>query len=208
MTPDPPESIAVRLRVEGWTCLVVGGGRVGSRRARRLAAGGASVRVVDPDADPMLDDEDRVVVERRRYRSSDVEGVRLVVCATGVPEVDTEVAADAAQVGALVNDATAGRSGDLTFPVVGRVGAVTVAIDTGGESPAVARWLVARLDTDLGAPVAELIEIASEARHDLVATSGQTAHPQWETALDDAWAHLSEGRRVEARLALRRQLDL
>lgn len=207
MSSAGPDPLSVRLRVDGWPCLVVGGGRVGTRRARRLAAAGASVRVVDPSPDPTLAD-DGIELERRRYRPGDVDGARLVVCATGVAEVDTAVADDAARAGALVNDATSGGDGDLTFVVTGRIGPTTVTLDTGGQSPAVARWLLTRLDHEHGGAVRELVEMATEARRDLLDRTGQSRHPQWDAACDRAWELIGEGRSSDARLALRQMLGL
>ncbi len=69
----------------------------------------------------------------------------LVVTATGDPSVDASVVADAVAAGVLVNRADGDRSGTVQLPAVLRRGPVTVAVSTGGASPALARWLRDRI---------------------------------------------------------------
>ena len=85
----------VVLDVSGVPVLVVGAGPVAARKVAGLAAAGARVRVVAPDVSPALDQAAVADLRRRPYRPEDLDGVRLVVTATGDPDVDAAVAADA-----------------------------------------------------------------------------------------------------------------
>src|SRR5213080_4549466 len=82
------------LDLDGRSCLVVGGGRVGIEKANGLLECGADVTVVAPQADPELLE---LAVEwvRRPYRPSDLDGRFLVVAATSNNSVNRRVFADA-----------------------------------------------------------------------------------------------------------------
>ncbi|MGB3412310.1 MAG: bifunctional precorrin-2 dehydrogenase/sirohydrochlorin ferrochelatase [Microthrixaceae bacterium] len=69
--------LQVQLRVEGRTCLVVGGGTVGTRRARALLDAGADVVVVDPSPSSTLQDlasAGQVELKLRKFVQDDVDG--------------------------------------------------------------------------------------------------------------------------------------
>ena len=135
---DPPAGYPVVLTLSGRRCLVVGGGPVAARRARGLLEAGAMVTVVAPDVVPALErlaDGGPLEVVRRPYRSGEAARYHLVLTATGVPEVDRSVVADAESAGVLVNTAGGDAPGTVQLPAVHREGPVTVAVSTGGHQP-------------------------------------------------------------------------
>ena len=154
-SPSPTGTSRVVLDVTGWRCLVVGGGPVAARRAASLRSGGAQVTVVAPDLTDALEalagetepsgQAPALAVERRRYRPGEAAHYRLVATATGRPEVDAAVVADAVGAGVLVTSAERAVPGTVRLPAVHRSGAVTLAVSTAGTSPALARWLCDRL---------------------------------------------------------------
>ncbi|MDH4148513.1 MAG: siroheme synthase, partial [Acidimicrobiia bacterium] len=102
--------IVVQLVLAGHRCLVVGAGRVGARKVDALLAAGATVVVVAPELDEHLEGlaasgTAELVLHRRRFVASDVDGCALVVAATDDPRVNELAAAAAAAAGALVNRA-------------------------------------------------------------------------------------------------------
>jgi siroheme synthase-like protein len=211
----PEPSLAVQLRVTGRRCVVVGGGGVGTRRARALAAAGADVLVVAPEVHPALRelvDSGSVRLRAGEFDEGDLAGALLVVAATGVRAVDERVGAAAGAAGVPVNRADDAARGDLAFPAVVRRGPVSVAVSTGGRAPAAARWLAERLDggmdalTGLGPQgYGLLVEIVEEVRQELRAEHaggrGVTPEaPDWRTALDGTILELmNQGRRAEAK---------
>src|SRR3974390_3163469 len=103
----PPAFYPVSLDVTGRACLVVGGGTVAARKARTLLDCGALVTVIAPLLAPEMEDlADRLhTVERRAYASGDAARFRLVMTATGLPDIDGAVHADAEAGRARVNNA-------------------------------------------------------------------------------------------------------
>ena len=94
---------------------------------------GAEVTVVAPEVDPAIGALG-VAVERREYEQGMAASYRLVVTATGVPEVDAAVADDAERAGVWVNSADDPAHCSFILPSVHRDGPVTIAVSTGGAS--------------------------------------------------------------------------
>ena len=155
------------LDLRGRRCLVVGGGAIGGRKVRDLLGAGADVTVVSPALTPDLAALTRagVIVHRpRRFRRVDVRGAALVIAATGVPDVDAAVAAEARRRRALVNVVDRPAECDFILPSVLRRGRLQVAVSTGGASPALAREIRKRLEDVIGPEYAALVERVGRAR--------------------------------------------
>ena len=131
----------VSLDVEGRACLVVGGGPVAARKASGLLRCGAVVTVIAPDICTAMAELSPLTIARRPYAAGDAGGYRLVVTATGIAAVDGAVYADADAAGVWVNSADDSEHCSFILPSVHRDGAVTLAVSTGGQSPALASWL-------------------------------------------------------------------
>jgi siroheme synthase-like protein len=198
----------VVLRVEGRPCLVVGGGPVAARKVADLFECGADVTVVAPEIDAAIDalaavagrDRRPLVVERRPYRGGEAADYRLVVTATGIPEIDRRVAADAESAGIWVNSADDADHCTFFLPSVHRQGAVSVSVSTGGASPALAAWLRRRIGETLGPHLGTLAELLEEGRDSLRAAGRPTSAVDWTALLDGELPGLvSDGRLDEAR---------
>lgn len=127
-----------------------------ARRTEGLVTSGARVTVVAPQVVGAIEalattaaqdgDAGSLHIEHRPYRVGEVSGYRMVVTATGVPAADRTA------------------PGTVRLPAVLRRGPVTVAVSTGGSSPALARWLRNRIASVVPAEVATMAELVEEAR--------------------------------------------
>lgn len=195
----------VSLDVDGRSCLVVGGGPVAARKVRGLTACGALVTVIAPSIEEPITALARggapgtgsVSLVRRRYRRGEAAGYRLVVTATGVPEVDHAVAADAEAAGVWVNSADDAANCSFLLPSVYRDGPVSVAISTGGASPALAAWLRERAAGSLGPDLAILAALLEEGRHLLRAEGRSTESVDWQRLLDGPLTGLVRAGRID-----------
>ena len=222
MPDDPRPDLPLVVTLAGRRCLVVGGGPVAARRARSLLESGARVTVVAPQVTDELEGLASTIrssprssprsssrsslgslgIRRRRYRAGEAAGYELVVTATGVRAVDAAVVADAMSAGVLVNGAGRDAPGTVQLPAVHRRGSVTVAVSTGGASPALARWLRDRIAASLPPGTDTLVRLLDEARlalHD--AGRPTTAALDWANVLE-AMAPLVEAGRVDEARAL------
>jgi precorrin-2 dehydrogenase / sirohydrochlorin ferrochelatase len=149
-----------------------------------------------------------VTVHRRPYRAGEAASYRLVVTATGIDAVDGAVAADADAAAVWVNSAD--DPGRCTFhlPSVHRDGPVSVAVSTGGTSPALAIWLRRRAGDALGPGLDDLARLLDEARRRLQATGRPTASIDWQAVLDGPLPQLvRDGRLDDARRLLADVVD-
>ncbi|MEE8408241.1 MAG: uroporphyrinogen-III C-methyltransferase [Myxococcota bacterium] len=138
----------VDLRLAGKTCLVVGGGRVATRRVEALLTCEAKVTVVSPDAAPAIRAHaavDRLVWWARRFAPGDCAGMALVLSAADDPAVAPAVHADAHVHGALVNVADVPALCDFFVGAVLRRGPVAVSVHTDGSAPGMAVHLRDRI---------------------------------------------------------------
>ena len=186
-------TLVLSWNVEGRRCVVVGGGTVGTRRARDLIAAGARVTVVAPDVTDVLADLDaagQVDLEQVPATSEVLDrvlpGSVLVVVATDRTEVNELVAEAARELGVLVNRADDAASGDVTWTTPVRRGPVHVAVSTGGEAPAVARFVAQQLDEGLDQALGlderqltDLVTLVGEVRRSLRNDGRRPAPVDW-----------------------------
>jgi precorrin-2 dehydrogenase/sirohydrochlorin ferrochelatase len=201
------------------TVLVVGGGTVGARRARRFARE-ADVVVVGPafadaafggadlvEAAPTPDD---VPALFDRYDPA------LAVAATDDAAVNDAVERVADERGVLSNraDRPGGRdAGRVAVPATVGDGPVTVSVSTGGRSPALAKFLRERIEADDEA-VGAMAELTGDLRAELKAAGvdPEARRDAVRAVVRSAavWKALGEGEtnaRHEAERVTRRQLE-
>jgi precorrin-2 dehydrogenase/sirohydrochlorin ferrochelatase len=183
MPVDVPQ-YPVNLLVEGLECLVVGGGPVAARKAEGLRRCGARVHVVAPAVGDEVRSLPEVTWDERTYRAGEAAAYRLVMAATDDPEVNAAVFRDGQGSGAWVNAADDPAHCSFTLPSVARRGPLTVAISTGGHSPALAVWLRAHVDEEMGPEYEVLLGLLSDERQRLHGEGRSTEGLDWQSALD------------------------
>jgi siroheme synthase-like protein len=142
--------------------------------------------------------------ERRRYGKGEAAAFRLVVTATGIPEVDGAVYADAEAAGVWANSADDMANCSFILPAVYRDGPVSVAVSTGGLSPALASWLRTRLATDCGDGIGVLAQLLGEARARVKESGRSSESVDWRQVLDGPLLDLVRAGDIErARSTLR-----
>ncbi len=133
------------LDLSGRRCVVVGGGEVAGRKARKLSQARARVVVISPEIGAELESV-AVEVHRLLYAEGDLEGAFLAFAATDSREVNAAVAREAKERGIPVNVADKPSEGDFALPSTLRRGGLQVAVSTGGASPALARRIRHQLE--------------------------------------------------------------
>jgi precorrin-2 dehydrogenase/sirohydrochlorin ferrochelatase len=190
------------LVVAGRRCLVVGGGHVALGKARELVDCGAVVDVVAPEVVDELAALE-VTCHRRPYRPGEAAAYRLVVAATDDPAVNRQVFSDGEAHGVWVNAADDTANCSFTLPSRIRQGPLLVTFATGGESPALTRWLRRRFEGEFGPEYVTLLELLSEQRRRLHEAGRPTEGLDWQGALDSGMLEMiREGRLAEAKETL------
>ncbi|MEI8337018.1 MAG: bifunctional precorrin-2 dehydrogenase/sirohydrochlorin ferrochelatase [Actinomycetes bacterium] len=177
----------VGLVVEGRRCVVVGGGRIATRRLRALLEAGAHIEVIAPEASPEITsmaERGLITWHRRGFAPQDLDGVWLALSATGVLEVDQEVARCATERRVWVASADDPSASTCSIPTVLRRGDLLLTVSTGGRSPALAAWLKDRLSEEFGPEYETLLDVMAEIRDEQKALGLPTEGLDWRRALD------------------------
>ena len=185
-----------------------------ARKARALVECGAAVTVVAPSLSNAMEALEPLLhaVERRPYRPGDASAFRLVVTATGRPDVDGAVYGDAEAAGVWVNSADDPAHCSFILPAVHRDGAVTVSVSTGGLSPALASWLRDRIADQWDGRIGTLALLLGEARDRLRAAGVPSDSVDWAGLLNGPVPALVQAGKIdEAReriaIATRQECD-
>ncbi len=153
--------------------LVVGGGAVGERKVQDLLEAGARVTVVSPEITPglaKLAEQRRIRLIKGHFTPEHLEGIILVVGATDDPEVNARVSAAAQARGIWVNIADAPELCTFIVPAQVKRGPLTIAISTGGASPALARRLREDLEAFFGPEYGAYLTLLQAVREKVLET--------------------------------------
>jgi len=135
----------VFLNLRDRLVVVVGAGEVGRRKLAGLLQAGARVRLIDPLLDEKTCNERGLETLTRKFRSGDLTDSVLVFACSNAPDVNRRVIAAARRRKIFCLSASDPGTGDFVLPAVLRRGPLTLAVATGGGSPALAAQIRDRL---------------------------------------------------------------
>ena len=191
----------VSLTLDGRRVLVVGGGKLATRRVADLLETGARIEVVSPTVSQEIAawaDQAKVMVALRPFEGGDVTGAWLCIAATDDPAVNRAVVVAAEGEHCFVSSAGDGAASSARPMSVLRRGDLEVAVGTSGRAPAAAVWVRQQLATLVGPEYGVLVDLVAEARAE--------ARPgaNWQAALNSGiLGSIRAGRVDEARKGLR-----
>lgn len=200
----------VFLDLAGRPVVVIGGGQVALGKVKGLLEVGAEVTVISPELEPelaALADQGQLRHIPRPYQPGDLEGYVLAFVATDDRAVNARVAQEGKQRRVWVNAVDDPPNCDFIMPSIVRRGNLTVAISTGGGSPAAARKIREELERFFSEDWVQMLDLATEVRQEL-RSQGIFVDPEvWNRALDDELrALLRQDKYQEARERLLRSL--
>jgi len=172
--------------VRNKLCLVVGGGEVGKRKAGVLLDAGANVRVVAPQIEPALAEQQRVEAIVSRFDAQHLDGVMLVIAATNDRSVNRQVSELAHTRNIPVNVVDDPELCSFIMPAILDRSPLMVAFSSGGASPVLTRMMRGRLETMIPQNYSLLAGFAERFR-DLVkqrVTNPAKRRIFWENALE------------------------
>jgi siroheme synthase-like protein len=200
------------LNIKGRKCVVVGGGQVALRKVNALLKHGANVEVIS--AAPCqelgkLADMGEVHILSRDYAPGDLVGALIAIAATDNSKTNKEVAREAKERGTLINVVDDPDSSDFIVPSYLSRGDVTIAVSTGGRSPALARKIRVNIEKGFGTEYASLASLVSEVRSELKRRGIKVGSDDWQEVLDLDWLidMVQAGRTEEVRAVLLTNLE-
>ncbi|MEQ9512021.1 MAG: siroheme synthase CysG [Balneola sp.] len=217
------ETLPLFLKLDGVPVVLVGGGEIGTRKARLLAAAGAAITVIAPevsgDLETLLGLAEKPPEQTPTHRwirgpysgPGQLQGARLVVVATANPTLNATISADARAANILVNVVDSPELCSFIFPAIVDRSPLVIAIGSNGGSPVLARQVRRRIETMVPAAYGQLARFARELRATVASALPDIEQRRrfWEQIIDGPIASkVLSGREGEARTALEQLLAL
>ena len=205
-----PDYYPVYLNLAGKRCVIIGGGTIAQGKIGGLKQAGCQITVISPDATPGI----RQAAQRgdvewleRTYQPGDLAGAFIGVAATNVWHVNREIYEEAERLGVLLNVVDDPDLCSFIAPSIVKREPVTLAISTGGASPALARKLRETLADAEALEWADLADVLAQARR-IVKEKRIVIDPErWQCCITrDLLEMTQEGRSDEALEVLLGQL--
>ena len=163
-----PICYPIALVLDGKPCLVVGGGEIADEKLDALLLAGAVVTVVSPEVRPRiaaLAAEARSRFTGGRTRASDLDGVRTSPSPPRTTGRSTPGWSPRRARRAFSRRRSTTFPTAISSPWPSCAAAISSsAISTNGRSPAFARWMRERLDTELPAEYGDLLAVLGDVR--------------------------------------------
>jgi siroheme synthase-like protein len=147
------------LDIEGRSVVIIGGGEVCTRKAETMMNYGANVTVVSPEFTDEIEKwsaDGRLHIRRKSYEEGDLDGANIVIASTDDQAINERIAADCRRRRIPVNVVDVTPLCEFIVPAIVEKGSVTIAVSTGGKSPALARTLKEDLHRLVGPEYAEV----------------------------------------------------
>jgi precorrin-2 dehydrogenase/sirohydrochlorin ferrochelatase len=157
----------VFLDLKRRRCAVIGGGRVAERKCTALVKTGARITVIAPEITKRLKGyKEKGLIKhiRRVYRSGDIMSAFIVIVATDSREINRKVTRDAMSLNKLINVVDTPDLCNFIVPAIFSRGLLTIAISTGGTSPALAKEIRKELQKIYGPKYAKYLKIIKDVR--------------------------------------------
>jgi precorrin-2 dehydrogenase/sirohydrochlorin ferrochelatase len=203
-----PSYYPVFIDVVDRTCVVIGGGKIGEEKVRKLLESGAKVSIISPEVTDgvrglVASDGEKVTWAQREYQRGDLKDAFIAIAATDDTRVNTQISEEANERNVLLNVVDVTHLCTFIAPSVARRGEVTIAVSTGGASPALARKFREELTASTLIEYADLAPLLSVARNELKEMGVKVAPDHWQTCItDDLLTMVQDGKDEEAKKTL------
>lgn len=134
---EEAEFITLGIRITGRKCLVIGGGDVGCRKAKKLIKHGGEVTIVSPE----INDELNICKQDHlltwicdTYNPSFLESAFLVVAATSDGDLNKQICRDAEARNILACDVSSQNDTGIIFPAEFDIDEYNVSVHSNGKN--------------------------------------------------------------------------
>ncbi|MCI2874689.1 NAD(P)-binding protein [Staphylococcus hominis] len=140
-------NIPLMIDLSQKSIVIVGGGKVATKRASTLIEYCADVHIVSPIISTTLKellDNENITWSQKEFEPQDVEHADFVVIATNNNEVNTKVL-ESVPPHALCNHASKAQVGNVTIPSILKRGKLSISVSTNGASPKLSKKMISRI---------------------------------------------------------------
>ncbi len=193
----------VFLNLTGRRCVIIGGGKIAEGKIAKLLESAAKIIVISPDATEGIRDfaqSGKIELDLRKYQPGDLQGAFLAIAATNDRVVNQEIFEEAEKQGILLNAVDDMPRCSFIAPSIVTNGPVTVAISTGGASPALARKLRENMEVSSVLDWADATSVLSKARQ-IIKEKKVAIDPQrWQCCMTDEILKMAQNGQEEKAL--------
>ncbi|RPJ62868.1 MAG: bifunctional precorrin-2 dehydrogenase/sirohydrochlorin ferrochelatase [Dehalococcoidia bacterium] len=178
---------SIFINIKGRRCVVIGGGKVALRKVKELLEHNAEIVVVSPRSRVELGElakRGKIQILKRSYKTGDLENTYLAIAATGDKSINKRAAKEAKEKHVILNVVDNPELSDFIVPSVVHRGDISIAVSTGGKSPALARKIRTGLEEYFAGEYASLARMISDVRTELRKQGIKIAGDQWQEAID------------------------
>lgn len=139
--------LPLHIDVTNKKVLIVGGGKIATRRLQTFLDEGATVRVVSPEVSPEIFKLAKAGViqwEQKEVTVEDLISPSIIIAATNYPEINEWIAEKASE-HQLVNVVSQAEKGNVTIPKFVKKGRLTLSVSTNGANPLLAKQICEQL---------------------------------------------------------------
>jgi precorrin-2 dehydrogenase / sirohydrochlorin ferrochelatase len=137
------------IDLENKKCVVVGGGRVATRKVETLLQFAARIVVISPEVTEQLEgyrEKGCLVHVQRNYTEADIEGAFLIVAATSDRTVNEKIVDAAIKRNIFVNVADNPKKCTFIFPSVIKRDELVIGVSTSGSYPVLSKRIRKKID--------------------------------------------------------------
>jgi len=141
------ELFPVFLKLQNFHTLLLGAGNVGLEKLTALLGNSPSANIsvvatqVSPEFETLASSHSNVIINKRPFKESDLEGVSLIILASDNNKLHQYIYELAKEKGILLNVADTPGLCDLYLGSIVKKGNLKIAISTNGKSPTIAKRL-------------------------------------------------------------------
>ena len=178
------------IDTSGKKCLIVGGGKVASRKLIPILESNMTVNMISSDiADEILEiikNKKNLTYEQRNFEEKDINDQFLIIAATNDKSINSLIAKLAKEKNILVNMAEDSIKGNVLIPSVVDRSPIKIAISSGAASPILTRLVKTKLETIIPYAFSKLADVMMEYRAKVKEkySSIKERRNFWETFLD------------------------
>ncbi len=192
------------FKLKKRNCLVVGAGKVASRKIELLSRAGAIITVIAHQIGSSVNsmkDTHQLIIKEKSFAKADAKGFQLIVSATNNNITNALVASSATELNIPVNVVDNPDLCSFIFPAIIDRSPIIAAVSSGGTSPVLARLLRAKIESLIPPAFGQLASLAEKFRKPVKQHIQEPAQRRifWEQILQGRIAELVfSGKKQEA----------
>ena len=156
------------IETTGKKCLIVGGGKVASRKLIPILKSKMKVTLISPEVIEEIElnfqKNKNLKIIKRKFEPEDIEGQFLIIAATNDKTTNQKIAKLSKDNNILVNMAEDSLSGNTLIPSVVDRDPIKIAVSSGAASPILTRLVKTKLETVIPYSFSKLADIMMEYR--------------------------------------------